>query len=253
MSGFDIQALLRFQPARYYCVKCLALTCEIATSGPGVGRTRDGRVECSVCKVEYTPTSSYSASDVASYLSDMSYHIRTAEILKQAQLLAAIAKNARRRDPKYPPLRCLLEAFSRAESFIHFTTASISRVLVGALKLTAQRIPVRGVVTNIDASLLTELMDYREEAPGLSVKVHSPDADETKRLHPNLIVIDGLLAFKGPANLTMSEWRRAALKTDLEVVVTDVEEIIDLHNLYFSPLWKGMSMIGDTITMDFPH
>ncbi|MCI0486698.1 MAG: phospholipase D family protein [Blastocatellia bacterium] len=265
MSGFDIEGLLKFQPARYYCVKCLALTGEISTkpSGPGTIRNRDGRLECSVCQLEYVPTSSYSRSAVASYLADMSCHIKSVADLNHARQLARIGSDVRRGDPHYPPVRGLLEALSRARDFAHFTTFNMSRVMVGALKVTAQRISVRGAVSAIDSALLAELVDYREEAPGLSVKAYDSDPDETKRIHENMIVIDGLLAFKGPANLTMSEWRKAAYQypdregggstSKSETVVTDVEEVIALHNSNFSPRWARMSMIGDKITMDFPR
>ena len=255
MSGFDIEGLLKFQPARYYCVKCLALTGDISisSSSRGVIRKHEGRLECSVCKIEYIATPIYSESDVASYLTDMSCHIRSADIVRHAQQLAMIGKTVRRHDKYYPPVRGLLEALSRAESFVHFTTYNISRVLVGALKVTAQRIPVRGVVSAIDASLLAELVDFREEAPGLSVKVYTSEPDDTKRLHPNMIVIDGLLAFKGPANLTMSEWRKTALDSEAEVVVTNVEDVIQLNNSHFSTRWAKTSHLGDAVTMEFPR
>ena len=255
MSGFDIEGLLKFQPARYHCVKCLALTGEISMSNSGSATigNRNGQLACSVCRLEYVPTNNYSRSAMASYLADMSCYIKSSDDVNHARQLAKIGKDVRRRDPHYPPVRGLMEALSRARDFVHFTTSNMSRVMVGALKVTAQRIAVRGIVSALDSALLAELVDYREEAPGLSVKTYNSDDNETQRLNPNMIVIDGLLAFKGPTNLTMSEWRKAALDSRDETVLTEVEEIIALHNGNFSPRWAKMSMIGNTITMDFPR
>ena len=65
--------------------------------------------------------------------------------------------------------------------------------------------------------------------------------------HQKLIVIDGLLAFKGSANLTQTAWRSAENNMDVVEIVTDVDEVIKLHNRYFSPIWAKMSEVGDSI------
>jgi hypothetical protein len=69
-------------------------------------------------------------------------------------------------------------------------------------------------------------------------------------LHQKLVIIDGLLAFKGSANLTLNGWRKAAKGLDLVEVVTDVNEVTQLHNEYFSPAWGQSSKHDDTIEME---
>jgi len=73
------------------------------------------------------------------------------------------------------------------------------------------------------------------------------NADELP--HQKLVVIDGLMAFKGSANLTQTAWRKAEIGYDEIEVVTNVEKVIDLHNRYFSPVWANLSEYGDTITI----
>src|SRR5262249_21598106 len=48
--------------------------------------------------------------------------------------------------------------------------------------------------------------------------------------HKKLIVIDGLLAFKGSANLTQTAWRSAEQGMDIIEVVSNISEVSRLHN-----------------------
>ncbi len=60
-------------------------------------------------------------------------------------------------------------------------------------------------------------------------------------------MIDGLVAFKGSANLTLTGWRKAMKGLDHVEVVTNVTEVIDLHNKLCSPVWAQFSKIGDAV------
>jgi phosphatidylserine/phosphatidylglycerophosphate/cardiolipin synthase-like enzyme len=55
--------------------------------------------------------------------------------------------------------------------------------------------------------------------------------------HQKLVVIDGLLAFKGSANLTTTAWRKARKQHELIEVVTNPAEVMRLNNIYFSRSW----------------
>jgi hypothetical protein len=93
------------------------------------------------------------------------------------------------------------------------------------------------------------LKDYPDEAP--SLRIHAFAESRFREVpHQKLIVIDGLLAFKGSSNLTLSGWRKADKGLDIIEVVTDVGEVIRLHNEYFSPLWARSSEIMDSIAME---
>jgi phosphatidylserine/phosphatidylglycerophosphate/cardiolipin synthase-like enzyme len=94
------------------------------------------------------------------------------------------------------------------------------------------------------------LEDYKNEAPNLEIKTICASSHKWDKLpHQKLIVIDGLLAFKGSANLTLGGWRKAQWGYDEIEVVTDVEKVINLHNRYFSPIWAKLSDCGETIAI----
>lgn len=120
------------------------------------------------------------------------------------------------------------------------------------LKLVAQDIPVHGIISLSpdQISLLDELHDYKNEAPNLDIKVVCTLSHTWDKLpHQKLIVIDGLLAFKGSANLTLAGWRKAQWDYDEVEVVTDVEKVINLHNRYFSPIWAKFSGYGEALAL----
>ncbi len=48
-----------------------------------------------------------------------------------------------------------------------------------------------------------------------------------------------MIAFKGSANLTDIGWRKAAHGAEVIDMVTDVREVCELNNRFFSPVWAG--------------
>ena len=88
---------------------------------------------------------------------------------------------------------------------------------------------------------MCEVNDFKHEAPLLMIKCCEPAGLRTADIpHQKLVVIDGLLAFKGSANLTQMAWRSAAQGTEIIEVVSNIDEIISLHNQFFSPMWVRM-------------
>jgi phosphatidylserine/phosphatidylglycerophosphate/cardiolipin synthase-like enzyme len=200
--------------------------------------------------VEYLPGHGYEAYQVAEYLDkEAGNGIRLKDQITHCRALAHLADQIRRPDSNHPPLRTLLNAFLQAQQFIHFTTFGISHVFIGALKAVAQRVRVRGIVSNADAGSLAELTEYGSEAPGLTVHAFGTDSGVREVPHQKLIVIDGLIAFKGSPNLTTFGWRKVEKGLEMVEVVTDVEEVAKLHNQYFSPIWGKCSAVGDAIEM----
>jgi phosphatidylserine/phosphatidylglycerophosphate/cardiolipin synthase-like enzyme len=103
---------------------------------------------------------------------------------------------------------------------------------------------------------VSELTNYRDEAPDMHVKIYDPSLTGWDSMpHQKLIVIDGLLAFKGSANFSLAGWRKAAQGRDVVEVVTDVDQVIELNNRLFAPIWAELSEIGETIDMAWfpPH
>jgi len=238
MPQFDIASLLRFTPPCYVCERCCALLTRM-----------DGM--CAVCGVEYIITDEFPTFD--DYFRQRGLTIGYHDVIAHSQRLAHIAGqfraagSVRGGSGAYPPMRALLQALHSAEHFVHFTTYGISALLVGALRMTAQRVAVRGIVSGVKTEvMMRELTDYRDEAPSLSLRLLS--GEDRYFPHQKIIVIDGLLAFKGSANMTDYGWRKAATGYEVIDVVTENSEVVELNNRYFSPIWAG-DHAGERILM----
>lgn len=137
----------------------------------------------------------------------------------------------------------LLEALNAAQQFVHFVTYGMSPELLGIMRMLSFRVPVRGIISNANPHIVEEMTEYQSESPRLDVKIY-PQNGRSENLstpHQKLIIIDGLLAFKGSANLTLDGWRKAAKGLDSIEVLTDVKEVVDLNNRLFSPVWANFS------------
>ncbi len=144
------------------------------------------------------------------------------------------------REP-WPTMRLFLEALARARHFIHFTSWGISHVMIGALKSTSMRVPIYGFVSNVETHARVELVEYPSEAPQLHTRVIPTSQGIYDAPHQKIIIIDGLLAFKGSTNLTAAGMRRADRGLDLSEVVTNFRQVAELNNRYFSPVWKRLT------------
>ncbi len=244
MPGFDIESLLRFSPPQFLCERCCGLlNASISVQKQGTSLC------CPVCGVAYVPTEDFPTP--TDYLKSRGLEVRFHDLFGHSRKLAHVAHEMRRSllsgSLQYPPMRALMEAMYSAEQFIHFTTYGISALLLGGLKMAAQRVDVRGIVSGIKHdSMVRELTDFRDEAPRLHTRVFQNEGQYFP--HQKIIVIDGLLAFKGSANMTDFGWRKAAQGREVIEVVTDVNEVIDLHNRYFSPVWASFETPADEDT-----
>jgi hypothetical protein len=254
MQSFDIESLLRFAPPQYFCKKCYGLHLHMPTDW------EKKQTICKVCGVEYLPTDTYPFFKVDKYLEDQSLRLEFQDIIAHSRTLAGIAHHMRgfAKSPQsyffkeYPPMRCLLDSLQAAQKFVHFITYGMSLQLLGAISITGLRVPVRGVVSNVSSSLAEEVAKFGEEIPNLTLKLYEKSAnprDWEAAPHQKVIVVDGLLAFKGSANLTVDGWRKAAQGLDFIEVVTDVKEVTDLHNTLFSRVWANFSEVSQ-ITME---
>jgi phosphatidylserine/phosphatidylglycerophosphate/cardiolipin synthase-like enzyme len=246
MSSFDINSLLHFAPPEFMCERCCALLTHVSqTTSP---------LRCPVCGVAYVPTEDYPYP--ADYLTARGCAIAFDDLIDHSRKLARIAYALRhslhsKADTNdYPPMRALLQTLNNAQHFIHFTTFGMSALLLGALKLAAQRIDVRGIVSGIKhESMLRELTEYPDEAPRLQTRIFQTEGQFYP--HQKLIIVDGLVVFKGSANMTDFGWRKAAQGREVIEVVTDVNEVVSLHNRFFAPVWASFEGIEtpNTIVM----
>lgn len=232
MPGFDINSLLHFSPPEYLCERCCALLTAIPNGATPM--------RCPVCGVAYLPTEAYPTP--GDYLHGRGLNVDFSDIYAHSRKLARIAHEMRRSmlsgSLDYPPMRALLDSLHGAEQFVHFTTYGISALLLGALKMAALRVDVRGIVSGVKHdAMIQELTAYPNETPRLQTRVFRNEGGYFP--HQKIIVIDGLMAFKGSANLTDFGWRKAAQGREVIEIATDVNEVIDLHNRYFSPVWAS--------------
>jgi phosphatidylserine/phosphatidylglycerophosphate/cardiolipin synthase-like enzyme len=110
-------------------------------------------------------------------------------------------------------------------------------------------VPVYGFVSNVESHARVELTEYLDEAPELKVSLIPSAQGIYDAPHQKLVVIDGLVAFKGSTNLTNAGMRRADRALDVTEVETNVAKVGDLNNRYFSPVWKRLNAPSDTFEM----
>src|SRR5215467_9200119 len=143
MADFNLQTLYDFRPAKLFCEKCLALLVE----EPFAGSPENPR--CPVCRVQYEPTEEYSRFRVDAYLKDQGLSIEFGNLLEHCTKLAIATQPYSSLGSAASPLYVLLATLSCAEKFVHFTSYGISEFFMGALKLMAHTIQVRGIVSNV--------------------------------------------------------------------------------------------------------
>jgi PLD-like domain len=242
MSQFDIDDLLEFDPPRYLCKKCFAI------DQPPIDQySEDHPATCSVCGIKYIGTPDYAPWDFDHYLKAEAYTgISFADPMAHAMKLARIARHLRPDTRNRPHLLTLYDLLLAAEQFVHFNTWGINQVFIGMLKVISRRVAVRGIVSNVDRFATDELTGHRWEAPDFRCEVfNGPNAPHTK-----MIVVDGLIALGGSANLTLESWRSLEHNRNALTVKTNRSEVISDHNYYFSSIWAQRSDIHDDISMD---
>jgi hypothetical protein len=159
------------------------------------------------------------------------------EPLAHAIELAKLAIQLRVLGVENPPLQILMKLLQASRAFIHLTSFSFDQFTLAMLEMAAQTTSVSTVFSGIDPKAREVLARTHEEAPDLAWRVEGTKADPGDQNHGKLIVIDGLLAIIGSANLTRPAWRKAAANMEIVEVVTDIARVTELNNRYFSPLW----------------
>jgi len=75
----------------------------------------------------------------------------------------------------------------------------------------------------------------------LNAKVISPRNTTFEAPHQKLVIVDGLLGFKGSTNLTSGAMRKADTGLDVSEVITDFQAVSDFNNRFFAPVWKKIT------------
>jgi len=251
--GFDITSILDFQPPSYICPACRGLVKDVKTVW-----TADPMVHsCPLCDVQYVAEEAPEFSPggglaVYDHLRTGGWAIDHRELFAHATTLAEVVRESRgvrpRRQP-WPTMRTFFEVISRARYFVHFTSWGISHVMIGALKMASMRVPVYGFVSDVEANARAELTEYPNEAPNLTAKVIPSSQGIWDAPHQKLLIIDGLVAFKGSTNLTNAGPRRADRALDISEAVTDFAQVTELNNKYFAPVWRRISAPSESFVV----
>lgn len=160
------------------------------------------------------------------------------EFLRQANELAEVVH--RYEGEAWPPYRLLLELLSRAEWFVHFATFGMSSDLLAVFKFASIRVPVAGWVSKAGNAIRQEVEDWPDEAPQLRARCVAQDQNGDMP-HQKLVVVDGMIAIEGSANLTQAAYRKARADWEVVSAVTQVERVVALNNRYFAPTWATLN------------
>ncbi|MBN1200605.1 MAG: hypothetical protein JXJ20_01995 [Anaerolineae bacterium] len=246
MTGFDIRGLVDFNPPQYLCQKCYALL-RGADLKPYFEKDVWASLTCPICELLTYEAGLHISETVTeqwevfrTYLREKGLTLTDVTTIEHARALAQIAIALQNGQS---PLRSLFLALSSAKQFVHFVTWGISNEMIGALKVIAQRVAVRGVVSGLDRrntwdkQKINTLIKHSDEAPLLQIAIMTKSESWIDLPHQKVVIVDGLLAFKGSANLTVQAWRKTAKNLEDLEAITDTERVIDLNNRLFSTVW----------------
>lgn len=248
MASFDITSILDFQPPRYICPACRALVRTFKREYTNGWELKSE--SCPVCGVFFVRNDSPWSADVSflQHLKSEGLVLDHRDLFNHASSLAKVVRDSRGsswQDP-WPTMRTFFEVISRAQYFVHFTSWGISHVMIGALKMASMRLPVYGFVSNVESHARAELSEFPTEAPKLKAQVIPSSQGIYDAPHQKILIIDGLVAFKGSTNLTNAGARRADRALDVSEVVTDFDQVTQLNNKYFAPVWRRVTAPGDS-------
>lgn len=220
---------------RFLCERCRAILLE-SPLDPSSQAAR-----CPVCGVEYLATEEYPPQRVGDYLRDSGLSLDLPDPEAHRQQLAALANDARRglvaKGSYSPVVGALLESLQKARWFIHFTSRGKDQTLMAAVRQLASRIPVRGVFFDPTADLESQ---SPRAASKLSLRTsprRCPRDGMELSPYQTLVVVDGLIAFHGGLDLSLRGRIRAAQGLDVMEAVLDPQQVLRLHNRFFSPAW----------------
>ena len=243
VAGFDSKTLLDFKPPSLVCLQCRALLppFEGVPYNPKVS-TLWRELWCPVCGFKFLPGEGRAAlvePEVQRLLSSISeppgekYTLEFDNAIEHARALALSAVTGQ-------PLDWLLSALLQARAFVHFATYSLDLAMVGVLGLASRRVQVAGVIGVAHETVEDEL--ERMSLTGIKVYGKNRFGDVP---HQKLVVVDGLLAFKGSANMSVSAWHKAGLaQQEMVEAVTAIDEVRTLNNNYFAPQWLSLNKWG---------
>lgn len=229
--GFDVRSLAKASFPVALCPRCAAILPPNTLSLV----PRDGccRAQCPVCGQQWllrNPKAGWRQLFHAA-----SSWVQLEEPFEHARDLA-LAVDFFEEVNRCVPFHFLLDLLRLSQSFVHFATWSITDAMLGILAATAARVQVRGVVGAMDNRQQEVLETFASET-NLHVVVYG-DRSNWEGPHQKVLVIDGIVAAEGSANLTHTAWRKISERRENLRLVTDLDEVRELNNRYISSHWR---------------
>jgi len=132
---------------------------------------------------------------------------------------------------EYPWFTFIVTSLARAEYFINIATAKIDGFFAGFLLGLS-------LMNYVNTKVVCWSLPFKPELRDILVLTCGIDNfaiyDLPGEVHQKLIIIDGLLALKGSANLTVAGWSRSG---EIREIVTKFDEIVDMNKRYFAPFY----------------
>lgn len=253
MPGYDITSILDFRPPTLLCKRCRALIYGLKLD------VHNKIAHCPECKGEYSPD--YIGGDLCKptypyykaneYLLAEGCGIKFDNLVEHSRSLARLVLESKgnKFSSPWPTMRLFLSVLAEAKAFVHFASYGISHQMLGALKLTSMRVPVCGWASNVDGNTRAEIEEWPSETPGFMAKAINSQHWLQDVPHQKLVIIDGLLAFTGSANLTNRGMRQVDRAFDIQNVVTDLTEVRRLNNTYFSKVWADIGGLSSPVVV----
>ena len=265
MTHFDVRSLVDMHYSSFHCPKCLCIyTREEIFSLEDeeiLGSWKNNKIgfDCRYCKHEIRLELAYLGEIHQSLWDSLipTVDITASEFLAHSVDLAIggmlLTEDYRLESWKVErygysgssKLGTLISLLNRSKYFIHFMSFRISEQFVGILKsASSRRVNVSGIVSGLDRNKSYDKILINEMEENLDIASHEvriPPLDFESGSHAKLIVIDGVLAIKGSANLTNSAWRKADDMKEIVEVEFNPSKVAKLNNAYFAPVWDSLA------------
>jgi len=140
-----------------------------------------------------------------------------------------------------PDLRDLVESITNAKHFINIASGGLDLFFIGALSVKCPENCEINIVVMKPQRILKKFADAMYE---IRDKIrYNPES------HTKLIVVDGILAFKGTANATFKGWTRGPWEEIRETVTRPVD-VQKLNNEFFVRIFRfARPILNNSITL----
>ena len=212
---------------------------------------RDNRMHpfrCPSCGLPYNPTDIYC--QVGEYLTDEGLLFVGDDAFKKKEdklkkLAHRVISNIQ------TPISGICEAMDRAENFIHIITQKIDEHFAYEICRAGTHCPIKGVITSQGDSIYGV---WPEEPESCDAKLRLPSCDNPMNFYPDysLVIVDGILAFKLPFELTANTLLDLARQDESILIETDPVQVARENNVLFSPAWFRLGKREGYIAMGQP-